>query len=197
VPLAPPTSRPQQQDPAAVGLGYVNYNSAPGLHGSATALTSGVVYLVSLFLPYGYLVTNVVLQSTVAAAGTNPTGFFVGLAGPSGVMVAQSANVAANAALQATGPVALPLSATYTPGVADSTTGLFYVVVLLNGSWGTTQPTFLRTSGVAATAKPLGSNPQPFGTGITTAQTALPANGASIVGGMGTSSSLYMCVGVS
>lgn len=197
MPLVPPTSHPQQVDPAAVGLGYVNYNSSPGLHGSASALTSGLVYLTSLFLPFGVSIANVVLNATVAAAGTNPTGFFAGLAGPTGVMVAQTGNLAAAGGPTVTGPVAMALSAAYVPNPGDSPTGLYYCVFLQNGSWGTTQPTFLRTSGVAASAKPLGSSPQPFGAGITAGQTALPANGASIVGGIGTGSSLYLCVGCS
>jgi hypothetical protein len=183
VPLVPPTSRSPQVDQLAVALGYVNWNMPIGsAAGGAVGYTSGVVYVVGMFIPLGSTVTNVVLLVNTAAAGTAPTGFFVGLAGPTGTMVAQSNNLAAAGGPLAVGPNAMALSATYTASPSDSTTGFFYVAILQNGSWGTTQP--LCVVGLQGNGTALGSNPRHHATGGTTGLTALPANGQAIGGGL-------------
>jgi hypothetical protein len=168
------------------GAGYKGWNFLPPVgSGTATAQSTGIVYLCALWLPTGTVVTNIVMVVVAAAAGTNPTGFFVGLAGPTGTMVAQSNNLNASGGPTTTGPVAMALNATYTTNTSDSSTGLYYGVVLKNGTWGTTQPTMVNGSGPPiATAKPLGANPQTFASGTTTGQTTLPANGSGIVGGL-------------
>jgi hypothetical protein len=179
-------------DQLAVSLGYKGYSWNPLTSAvAASALGSGLVELSGLWLPPGTLCTNVVFCAQAAAAGTAPTGFFVGLAGPTGTMVAQSGNLASAGGPLAVGPVPMALTATYTTNASDSPSGFYYAVVLQNGAWGTTQPSFIAgaVNPVAASAK-LGSNPPPGGSGATGAQTALPANGSGIVGGISTAANL-------
>lgn len=175
-------------EPLAVAAGYKNWTGTPQSYGTtAAAAVSGQVYITALWLPFGVVITNIVFGVAIAAAGTNPTGFFVGLAGPTGTMLAQSNNLNAAGGPTTTGPIAMALSGTYTTASGDSSTGLFFLVLLQNGSWGTTQPTFLVGSPTpVAASKAIGANPILSGAGVTTGQTALQANGNGIAGGIGT-----------
>jgi hypothetical protein len=119
-----------------------------------------------------------VLQTLTAGAGTVPTGFFVGLASPT-KMVAQSGNLNNDAGLTTVGNNPFALSAAYTPLPADSPTGLFYVVVLQNGAFGTTNVALGRAAGSSQATKQIGFGKALAGTaGV--GQTALPANGAAV-----------------
>jgi hypothetical protein len=107
-----------------------------------------------------------------AGAGTTPTNIYVGLADSTGKMVAQSNDLKADTGWTTTGPQTFSLNATYTV----PTDGIYYVVVLANGTWGTTQMALSRTNS-------LGNGK--FGSIFVyatggTGQTALPANGSSI-----------------
>jgi hypothetical protein len=179
VALVPPSSHPSPAvDPLAVALGYVSWNTSPAAFGNATAWTSQTPIAAAVFIPPGQTVTGIALSLTVAAAGTAPTGFFVALTSPT-KMLAQSANLAASAALTATGTQQFALSATYQANAADSPTGLYYVYGLLNGAFSVTQPTFARGTGVGNSGRPLaGQNPLwgVAGAGVATP----PANGAAV-----------------
>lgn len=168
------------QDVWMRGLGLKSWNYNPQNITTQTAATSQTVYAVAIPLKAGQLATNIVLDVEVAAAGTAPTGFYVGLATSAGVMLAQSGNLKDSASLTNQGLREFALSAAY----LVQTNGLYYVVFLQNGAFGTTNPSFGRGTGrflvnvsgvyMAGTA----------GTG----QTALPANGASMastIGGTG------------
>lgn len=184
----------QRVDPLAAALGYINWNYNPAFLLNASNPTSQLVYLCAIWLPPGLNITNVVLNASQGSSGTNPTGFFVGLAGPTGTMLAQSNNL--NGQVFTLGPNSCPLNATYTTSASDSANGIYYAVVLQNGAWGTTTPTFGRMALGAWAAAPLGANPQPFGTGATTGRTTLPANGSGIAGGISTANPIAFCVGV-
>lgn len=180
-------------DPFAQALGYTSWNINPQLLSNNNTLTSQTVYVIPLFVPYGETINDIVLNVQTAASGT-ATGFFVGLATPAGKMVAQSANLGSTFP-SGTGPKDFALSAAYTTNPTDSSTGLYFVVILQNGAFSTTSPKFFYgTASIALQA--LGSNPVAAGTGATTGQTALPANGSNVAGGIVQTNALALFVGV-
>lgn len=90
----------------------------------------------------GDVVSNVVLGCAIAAAGTVPANIFVALYKTDGTRLAVSADLAASAiwTANANGFVYAPVSYT-----ADYSGGI-YAAVLHNGTFGTTQPTFIRAA---------------------------------------------------
>lgn len=162
-------------DPLARALGYINwnYNSAAG--GSGNVPTSQRIDAVAIWLPAGTAINNINLNVTTAAAGTAPTGFYVGLTSAAKV-VAQSSNLNSNAVLTSTGAKSFPLSATYTTSLTDSPSGLYYVLILLNGAFGTTNPAFMRANGSTPGTAPSGPSFGNIGTG----QATIPANGTAV-----------------
>lgn len=170
-------------DPLAVALGYVN--CSPGFlnPGSNSAPTSQTIFATGIYLPFSKTITSVVVNVVVAGVGTSPTGFFAGVASPA-KMLAQSANIIGGGSegqLKAIGTAVFPLSAAYVPTAADSPSGLFYLVVLLNGSYASTNVQFGKAAvgtGVGTGAALSGQSPW-FAT-LGTGQTALPANTAAI-----------------
>lgn len=184
MPLIQPT-RPSV-DPLAVSLGYVNVG--PGYFSATTtgAPSTQLIYAGGIWLPPNKVCTNIHLHVITAATGTAPTGFFVGLA--SGTkMLAQSSNLAASAQLTAVGTATLALSAPYTSNLVDSANGNYYIVVLMNGTFGTTNVQFGRAAFAAGNGAGL-SGQSPFFGGLGSGQTALAANGAAITFGQTTGS---------
>lgn len=118
--------------------------------------------------------TGLVLRNTVAASGTSPTTARFGLADKTGKILALSANVNASANWPAT-PMQVPFTSPYLVSSDDGYYGCFVV----NGVWGTTQPTpGIFNSSTALLAGPVGSAPSyQF---IWTGQTDLPAVGSSL-----------------
>lgn len=157
-------------DSTAVALGMVNWAGAPEAFVSATAPTSGTIYARAIWLPAGVPVTSTRFFLSVAGAGTIPTGIFAGYCNTTTVL-AQSGNLNADSAWTSTGYRDTALSAVWTPSVS----GLYYQLLLQNGSWGTTQMSLNRGG---ATAPSIGT-PLLYATGGT-AQTVLPANNAAI-----------------
>lgn len=145
----------------------------PGIvAGAATAPATQVVYGVLLGLRAGDVVTGVVIRNSVAAAGTAPTLARFGIATSGGVMLAVSADGGA-AASWGLGARQFALSTPYTV-TAD---GGYYACYVVNGTWGTTQPTPLHaTSTVGYTAMTGGAAPAFQWAG----QTDLPAVSASL-----------------
>lgn len=169
-------------DPLAVALGLVNWNANWGTFTSTLAPTSQTIFATAIWLPFGRPITRLSTLCTVAASGTAITGGFMGLCSPT-TMVAQSANIGTAAASYPVGPLVVPFAGsvlTYSPNATDSATGIYYVLVLLNGTFGTTQPTFARGNGTgAAGLSPSGGTLIQFGnagTGVAT----LPANAAAV-----------------
>ena len=165
-----------------------NYPLAAAVNNGA--LTSQRIAVAAIGLRAGQVVTNVCVQVQTAAVGTAPTNAFAGLATKAGVMVAQTADIKANAGWSAIGIAPFPLSATYTV----PTSGLYYVAVLVNGSWGTTQPSLGRAVNLAVAASKISGGTQLWGDGGT-AQSALPANASSLT--LGTSETQTFWVAVS
>lgn len=182
-------------DPLMGGIGLKAANINPIATASAQlAPTSQIVYLNAIWIPPGTVCTNIVLQPITASSGT-VTGLYVGLATTAGVMVAQSSNLGASSPFTtANALTAAALSATYTTNSADSANGVYYVVQLQNGAFSVTNPAYGRSG---ANFGRLGSNAYLSATGVTTGQTAPPANGASIAGGLTTSNAVGFFVAVS
>lgn len=168
------SNTPSRADRRARAQGYVGWNVDPYMGLNAAALSNQEVQAVGLWLPFGVPISNILLNVTTAGVGTVPTGFFVGI-GNSTKMLRQSINLNNAGSLQATGLAKYALTAAYTPTPTDSPTGWFYITILQNAAFGTTNVQFARTGGIQVPVA---------GAKITagragTAQTALPANGAT------------------
>ena len=152
------------------GFGVVSWNFNPINSTNTSSCTSQTIYATAVPYRAGQVVTNIGYGVGTAASGTNPTGVFVGLCNATTVL-AQSANLNANVGWQSVQLVAFALTAPFTI-TAD---GLYYHLLLVNGTWGTTQAQMSRgilnyfnlgTPFIAATGG--------------TAATTLPANNAAI-----------------
>lgn len=164
---------PSRADPRGRALGYANWSGDPAYYAAAAAAANQEVQAKSIWLPFGVPVSKIILRTTTAGAGTAPTGFFVGI-GNATKMLAQSANLNNSAALTNTaGLQVFALSAAYTPNPTDSPSGLFYVVFLQNGAFGTTNVQFGRSGGIFVPPAGIGIDAGRAGT----AQSALAANG--------------------
>lgn len=150
------------------GLGLKSWNMPTHAIANTSTLTAGTTYVGLIPLRAGDVVTNIVLAPTIAAGGTAPTSFWVGLYAKSGLSLRISADVKASAA-PSVALNALPLSAAYTV----LTTDVYYVAVLQVGSWGSTQPSFARNNGNGAGAALSGGSIMWGNTG--TGQTGLTA----------------------
>lgn len=169
-------------DPLAMALGYKAWNGNSANVAGNSSPTSQRADVVAVYIPPSTPISNIVLQVETAGVGTPPTAFQVGLvsAQPAGQVkiVAQSANLAASAALTTTGAQSFPLSAPYVTNPNDSLHGLYYVVIFQNGAFGTTNVQFSRGNG-SNSGYGIGGRPT-FGN-IGTGLAALPANGTAVV----------------
>jgi hypothetical protein len=127
----------------------------------------------------------VAMRLNVQAAGTAPTTARAGIADSTGKILALSGNVNA-AANWVAGASTFPFASPYTI-LAD---GGYYACMLVNGSWGTTQPTALRGAGASGTFGALGSAMLVYG--IQTGQTDLPSVGSSMTLSAGGNTAYYM-----
>jgi hypothetical protein len=157
---------------------HINYTGA-------TAPTTQHVFGVLLGLHAGDPVTGIVLRNTTAAAGSLPTTARFGIADSTGKILALSGNLNALASWPA-GPCQFPLTAPYTV-LAD---GGYFACFVVNGAWGTTQPTPVR--GIAS-----GSSQGALSGAVTpsfewSGQTDLPAVNASLTLASGISVGYYM-----
>jgi hypothetical protein len=171
-----PVSR-SQVDPLATALGYTGWSSDPGDIANSAAPSTQVIYATAMYLPPGKVITNIRMAVIIAGAGTAPTGAFVGICSPT-TMLAQSANQKDSAQFTAIGEAVLPLSATYTTSLTDSPTGLYYGVLLVNGTWASTNVAFGK-KGTLSAGNGVGPSGKFYGT-LGTSQTALPANAAAV-----------------
>lgn len=163
-------------------LGLKSWNWHPQNISTQTAPGTQTIYVIAIPLKAGQIITNVVLDVEIAAVGTVPTSFFVGLCDSTGKMLTQSANLNASASLTAQGLRDFAVTS-YTV----QANGLYYVVFLKDGVFGTTDVSLGRGGGrdlVNGTGKRLSGT---AGTG----QTALPANAANLAAFSGTGSLNY------
>jgi hypothetical protein len=177
-------------NPLAIATGLLAFNFNPAATGTGSSPTSQRGDVAAIYLPPGIKITNVVLNVITAGSGTAPTGFFVAICSPT-KMLAQSADLHASASLTTLGSQNFALSAPYVTNATDSPSGIYYVMLLENGAFATTNVAFLR--GNASTT---GSGPtRPFFGNIGTALATPPANGTAV--SVGTGAGLGWFVGVS
>lgn len=171
---------------AATAAGIISENFGLAAAGQASAPTSQVVWGWLLGLRAGDVVTGLQVRLVVAAAGTAPTTARFGLADSTGKIVALSGNVGAAASWVA-GPSAFAFTTSYTVP-AD---GGYYGCFVVNGVWGTTQPTVVLCQALTgATSTAFGSSAPP---GFKwTAQTDLPGVGSSLTLTTGTTFPFYV-----
>lgn len=120
------------------------------------ARTLATQALLGVLVPvqFGTVVSGVAYCIQTAAAGTLPTGVFVGLYDLTGVQLAVSADVKALANWNATGIFS---SAFTTPWVVTQD-GAVYACILKNGVYGTTEPQIATMTTVVGTGQKLGAN---------------------------------------
>lgn len=177
-----PTILDQGEDPRAGGVGLISWAGDPGGYNTASGvLTSQRVYVSSLYIPAGQVISNIYLNTQTAGVTGTPTSFTVGIADANGVLLAKSAELKASASLTATGVNPYPCA--YTTLQSDAGNGFYYIVVLEDKTADFTTPVqFGKSAGNVNVA--LTGMPVLYGTGATGSQAALPAVGAAIVGGI-------------
>jgi hypothetical protein len=179
-------ARALSQSWRASGIQAENFD--PVLATAGTAPTTQKVFGDLFGFSAGQVVTGVVIRNVVAAAGSLPTTVRVGIADAQGNMLALSANLNA-LANWAAGPNLLPFT---TPFTIPSDGG-YYICFVVNGTWGTTQPTPIRvTGGVGASHKGI-PNASPVSFEWAT-QTDLPAVGSALTLTTGNSVCYYLAV---
>jgi hypothetical protein len=167
--------------------GIVSENYDPVLSTAGTAPTTQKVFGDLFGFSAGQVLTGILTRNVVAAAGTLPTTARFGIADAQGNMLAISGNVNA-LANWAAGPNLQPFATPY----QIPSDGGYYLCFVVNGTWGSTQPTPLRaTGGVGAAHGKLagGSAAVSF---EWAGQTDLPAVGSALTLTTGSSIPYYL-----
>lgn len=159
------------------GLGYKSWTFPNiGTGSGATALASQVLRGAALGLKAGDVITNLIVQTTVAAGGTAGS-VLAGLYSSAYGKLVVTADV--QAALTATaGLITLPLTAPFTITVD----GVYFPVIDLVTVYGTTQPSLLSAS--AGTSPPAFST-SPMPSFAQTSQATLPTTITPATSGIG------------
>lgn len=160
--------------------GVISWNLNPQMAGGGNSgFATQIVFGTGVPYRAGQVVTNLGWAVQTAAAGTNPTSIFQGLTDANGAMLMGSANLAASTAWTTAGLRTAALSSPYTITSDD----LYYHVLLIDGTFSVTQPLFTRGANLGTGGRINAAGRWTHWTGATVGQTALPAIGASIVGG--------------
>lgn len=141
-PLSPPSSSgsaASRADDISTGLGLKAMSCDPRMCTNTVAPGSQLLAVAAIGLNAGDTISNILFCLTVAASGTAPTLARAGIFDSTFALVASTADLHASAIWTATGYATAALSASYSPSVS----GLYYAGFLKNGTWGTTQPSFL------------------------------------------------------
>lgn len=170
-PQAPASS---SADSLATALGIIAQTGPQGLMSGGGVVTAGVVFGGAVELTGGTVVTNMSVCVQTAGAGTLPTLVRFGIIDANRVVQARTADVHADAGLQATGTVTYPLSAPWTVPAS----GLYYLVVIEAGAFGTTALQLGRLGTVAPGGAGLAAGKPAFGA-FGTGQADLQAVGAA------------------
>lgn len=179
-------SRKGREQVARTAAGVIVEQFSPLAATSATAPTTQTVYGMLHGLLAGDVITGVLMRNAVAAAGTLPTTVRFGLADSTGKILVLSGN---DNALAKWGLGANPhaFTAPYTIPVD----GAYFTCFVVNGTWGTTQPTpILSSNGGAAAMTAFGAKTPP--TFQLTGQTDLPAVDSSVVITTGNNRAYYL-----
>lgn len=152
------------------------------------APTAGTAIAGGIWLPGSVTVTNLVVRAGAPAAGTPPTSITGGLIDPHGEMIALTPNLASSSMWLGTGLKEMPLSTPIT--LSDAEVGLYYVVFLQVGSFGTTQLSITRAINWGS----LGVNGSAMYGSIGTGLGALPAVGTQQTLTAGSGSNIWVAV---
>lgn len=157
-----------------VGLG-IQFDPFPASSTSSqTAPTTQTIFGLAVAASVGATITGIEIRNGVAAAGTLPTTARFGLLDSTGKVLVLSGNVNATASWP-TGPCRMPFTAPFTLAY----TGIYFPCFVVNGVWGTTQPTpILCNSATGAAFSSDGAFPPAIFS--QTGQTDLPAVGGSV-----------------
>lgn len=165
--------------PLAAGLG-VQFEPFP-IASATSASLPGTQNLsaAAIYATAGAIITGIKIRNGVAAAGTNPTTVRLGIADLNGKILAVSGNYGTGGTNNATtvfalGANAIPLSAPLTLTYS----GIYFPCFVVNGAWGTTQPTPIFSAGTGTPFGADGVNPPVCFSWAS--QTDLPAVGSSL-----------------
>jgi hypothetical protein len=164
---------PYVLDPLATGLGVQYQTGFSGNYTATASPQSQFVQMVAIGIPSGVVLTGIKMRVMVAAAGTNPTLVRAGLADNTGKVLVVS-NDLHTTAFQATGVMAFPFTAQFTTAYF----GAYLCLVIVNGTWGTTQPTVIQFAGENSANAADGAFTPPLSQW--SGQTDLPLVGSSV-----------------
>lgn len=180
------TARSLSQSWRASGIQAENFD--PVLATAGTAPATQKVFGDLFGFSLGQVLSGIVLRNGVAAAGSLPTTARVGIADAKGNMLAISGNLNA-LANWAAGANLLPFAAPFT----IPSDGGYYICFVVNGVWGTTQPTPIRVTGGLGASH--GKTPAGVPVSFEWAgQTDLPAVGSPLTLSTGNSVCYYLGV---
>lgn len=128
------------------GLGFKSMNSTIFAVGGTGGFATQVIFATGIPLRANTVVSNLWLNIATAAAGTVPTSAFMGIADPQAVVRIVSADLKSSSSWTATGWQSFTLGATYTV----PSDGLYYGLILINGTFSVTQPLAQRASAIGA-----------------------------------------------
>jgi hypothetical protein len=155
-------------------FGYAGETFLPNFGNTQVAPTSQSLYGCGIFLHAGEIITNLYVNVSTAGAGTTPTTIRMGIMNSSRVVQAVTADVHADSKWTSTGVKQFALTAPWTV----PTDGIYYILFLQNGAFGTTAMQMIDVAVVAGSGVVNGTNPPRFGIFGTTV-TDIPAVGAS------------------
>lgn len=174
--------------PLAVALG-VQFEPFPAAcANNQSAPVTQIAYGVAVYATAGAVITGVKIRNGVAAAGTLPTTARFGLADNTGKILALSGNVNALASW-ATGVCPMAFTALFTLTYS----GVYLPCFVVNGTWGTTQPTPNETAVTTAIAM-VADGVNPPVNFQWTGQTDLPLAGASLTLTSASTRSYYLAL---
>lgn len=169
-----------------VGRGVLSESFPMQADAVSTTLTAGTIWVAALGLLAGDVVSKVGFHLVTAAAGTVPTSFVAGIADATGKMMAVTGELKADPQWTAVGQIEVRFSLMAPWTVPAS--GLYYVVFMQVGAWGTTQPAIGRSN--ALQISPFAGSFFLWGQ-AGSGQTVLPAVGANLPAGITASSAPY------
>jgi hypothetical protein len=182
-----PVNAPAPLDLFAQGLGVQAEPFSPAVCTFGSAPATQLIFGTSIYLVNGATITGIKMRLTVAAAGILPATARFGLLDHTGKVLVRSGNLTA-LANWVTGVCPFPFTAPY----VIPSSGIYIACFVVNGVWGTTQPTPLCTAiteqNLALAAD--GSSP-PFMFGQS-GQTDLPAVGSSVTLGTASARTYYL-----
>jgi hypothetical protein len=168
-----PVSAPAPLDlfARALGLQYEDFN--PQLGTAVASFATQDIFGSAVYMAAGSIITGVKVRNTTAATGTLPTTARFGLLDYAGKVLVRSASTTALASWGA-GVLAFPFTAPFTLAYG----GIYFPCAVVNGAFGSNNPTLLYSNSIVNSQVADGANPP--SAFVQTGQTDLPAVGSSV-----------------